>query len=117
MQLQAAGEPLPASAPSPSQRKALVYVPTGEMMASLGALERRLAAHGWERYYENRAVVQLHRRDGGADLIAQPRDFAAVFRSTHMYVIVVKNRDLFRSSTSQGQGQLTADRSVSIIAA
>lgn len=53
-----------------------MYLPTGEAMASLEALERRLAAHGWESYYENRSLVQLHRRDGGADLIALPRDFA-----------------------------------------
>lgn len=86
---------LPASSSAPSRRKALVYLPTGETMASLEALERRLAAHGWERYYENRSLVQLHRRDGGADLIALPRDFAR-FRSTHMYDVVVKNRDLFR---------------------
>jgi len=82
---------LPAAGRS-SRRKALVYLPTGQTMASL---ERRLAAHGWERYYENRSLVQLHRRDGGGDLIALLRDFAR-FRSTHMYDVVVKNRDLFR---------------------
>uniref|UniRef100_A0ACD5YLN1 Uncharacterized protein n=1 Tax=Avena sativa TaxID=4498 RepID=A0ACD5YLN1_AVESA len=47
-------------------RKALLYVPTGEKMASLELLERRLGAHGWERYYENRDIVQLHCRDGAS---------------------------------------------------
>ncbi|KAM3316581.1 hypothetical protein ACQJBY_034611 [Aegilops geniculata] len=76
-------------------RKALLYVPTGERMATLELLERRLGAHGWERYYENRDIVQLHRRDGGIDLISLPRDFTK-FRSTHMYDVVLKNRDSFK---------------------
>ncbi|BAS84163.1 Os03g0346200 [Oryza sativa Japonica Group] len=67
----------------------------GEEAEEAGALERRLAGLGWERYYEDRAVVQLHRRDGGADLISLPRDFAR-FRSTHMYDVVLKNRDHFK---------------------
>ncbi|XP_006650073.2 flowering-promoting factor 1-like protein 5 [Oryza brachyantha] len=76
-------------------RRRLVYVPANETMASLQALERRLAGLGWERYYEDRASVQLHRRDGGADLISLPRDFSR-FRSTHMYDVVLKNRDHFK---------------------
>ncbi|KAF0887840.1 hypothetical protein E2562_004052 [Oryza meyeriana var. granulata] len=76
-------------------KRKLVYVPANETMASLQALERRLAGLGWERYYEDRAVVQLHRRDGGADLISLPRDFAR-FRSTHMFDVVLKNRDHFK---------------------
>ncbi|KAM3315914.1 hypothetical protein ACQJBY_034190 [Aegilops geniculata] len=78
-----------------SSRKALVYVPANEAMRSLRALERRLASLGWERYYEDRAVVQLHRRDGSLDLISLPRDFAR-FRSVHMYDVVVKNRGHFK---------------------
>jgi hypothetical protein len=62
---------LPAAGGS-SRRKALVYLPTGEVLERRpAALERR-----GESYYENRSLVQLHRRDGGADLIALPRDFA-----------------------------------------
>ncbi|KQK21723.1 flowering-promoting factor 1-like protein 5 [Brachypodium distachyon] len=76
-------------------RKALVYVPTSETMSSLELLERRLGAHGWERYYENRDIVQLHRRDGGIDLISLPRDFTQ-FRSTHMFDVVLKNRQNFK---------------------
>ncbi|WVZ67033.1 hypothetical protein U9M48_016172 [Paspalum notatum var. saurae] len=76
-------------------RKALVYVPTNEVVRSVEALERRLGSLGWERYYENRSILQLHKRDGGADLITIPRDFASL-RSTHMYDVVVKNRDHFK---------------------
>jgi hypothetical protein len=39
--------------------------------------------------------VQLHKRDGSIDLISVPRDFSRL-RSTHMYDIVVKNRDHFK---------------------
>ncbi|KAL5217155.1 hypothetical protein ABZP36_017839 [Zizania latifolia] len=85
---------LQAEQPAAS-RRALVYVPANETMASLEALERRLGSLGWERYYEDRAVVQLHRRDGGLDLISLPRDFSR-FRSTHMYDVVLKNRDHFK---------------------
>ncbi|XP_006658093.1 flowering-promoting factor 1-like protein 5 [Oryza brachyantha] len=78
-----------------TSRKALVHVATNEVVRSTEALERRLGALGWERYYEDRATLQLHRRDGSADLISIPRDFSR-FRSTHMYDIVVKNRDHFK---------------------
>ena len=81
--------------PELSSRKALVYVPANEAMRSLEALERRLVPLGWERYRENLAVVQLHRPDGGIDLITLPRDFARL-RSTHMYDVVFKNRDHFK---------------------
>uniref|UniRef100_N1QQD5 Flowering-promoting factor 1-like protein 3 n=1 Tax=Aegilops tauschii TaxID=37682 RepID=N1QQD5_AEGTA len=49
-------------------------------MRSLEALERRLGSLGWERYYEDRAIVQLHKH-GGGDLISLPRDFSRL-RST-----------------------------------
>ncbi|BAF22509.2 flowering-promoting factor 1-like protein 5 [Oryza sativa Japonica Group] len=78
-----------------TSRKALVHVATSEVIRSTEALERRLGALGWERYYEDRATLQLHRRDGSADLISIPRDFSR-FRSTHMYDVVVKNRDHFK---------------------
>ncbi|KAF7006855.1 hypothetical protein CFC21_021854 [Triticum aestivum] len=77
-----------------TSRKSLVYVPANETMRSLEALERRLGSLGWERYYEDRAIVQLHKR-GGVDLISLPRDFSRL-RSTHMYDVVVKNRDHFK---------------------
>jgi hypothetical protein len=76
-------------------KKALVYVPANETMRSLEMLERRLGSLGWERYYENLEIVQLHKRDGSIDLISVPRDFSRL-RSTHMYDIVVKNRDHFK---------------------
>jgi hypothetical protein len=81
---------------APGRRgKALVYVPGNEAMRSLQVLERRLGSLGWERYYEDLAVVQLHKRDGSVDLINLPRDFAGL-RSTHMYDVVVKNRGHFK---------------------
>ncbi|XP_047062662.1 flowering-promoting factor 1-like protein 5 [Lolium rigidum] len=83
------------TAASGRESKALVYVPANETMRSLQALERRLGSLGWERYYEDLAVVQLHRRDGSVDLISLPRDFARL-RSTHMYDVVVKNRGHFK---------------------
>jgi hypothetical protein len=52
--------------PAAASRKALVYTPTNEVVRSVEALERRL-----------------------------PRDFASL-RSTHMYDVVVKNRDHFK---------------------
>ncbi|KAF2924438.1 hypothetical protein DAI22_07g268600 [Oryza sativa Japonica Group] len=79
-----------------TSRKALVHVATSEVIRSTEALERRLGALGWELYYEDRATLQLHRRDGSADLISIPRDFSR-FRSTHMYDVVVKNRDHFKA--------------------
>ncbi|XP_044964588.1 flowering-promoting factor 1-like protein 5 [Hordeum vulgare subsp. vulgare] len=94
MELKSAGvQPSAAAAPS---KKALVYVPANETMRSLDALEQRLGSLGWERYYENRDIVQLHRHDGGVDLIALPRDFAR-FRSTHI-------------TTSSGRAKITSLR-------
>ncbi|GJN33383.1 hypothetical protein PR202_gb21980 [Eleusine coracana subsp. coracana] len=81
--------------PAATSRKVLVYTPMNEVVRSVEALERRLGSLGWERYYENRHIVQLHKRDGGADLITIPRDFASL-RSTHMYDVVFKNRDHFK---------------------
>ncbi|KAF0919518.1 hypothetical protein E2562_029635 [Oryza meyeriana var. granulata] len=66
----------------------------GVVVASYAALEARLTALGWERYYEDPSLFQFHKR-GSLDLISLPADFAA-FSSVHMYDIVVKNRDSFR---------------------
>ena len=77
-----------------TSRKALVYVPANETMRSLEALERRLGSLGWERYYEDPALLQFHKR-GSLDLISLPKDFGQ-FSSVHMYDVVVKNRDHFK---------------------
>ncbi|CAM0914086.1 unnamed protein product [Alopecurus aequalis] len=81
--------------PAANTSKALLYTPANEAMRSLEALERRLGPLGWERYHEGLAAVQLHRPDGGVDLITLPRDFA-MLRSTHMYDVVFKNRAHFK---------------------
>ncbi|KAM3372927.1 hypothetical protein ACQJBY_019710 [Aegilops geniculata] len=95
MELQSAARGSSTGRSVGGRNKALVYLPANEPMRSLEVLERRLGSLGWERYYENGEIVQLHRREGGVDLIALPRDFAR-FRSTHMYDIVVKNRHHFK---------------------
>ncbi|BAB07982.1 FPF1 protein-like [Oryza sativa Japonica Group] len=76
------------------RRKALVHTPSGQVVSSYAALEARLTALGWERYYEDPSLFQFHKR-GSLDLISLPADFSA-FSSVHMYDIVVKNRDSFR---------------------
>ncbi|CAN6381056.1 unnamed protein product [Urochloa humidicola] len=76
-------------------RKALVHMPTGQMVSSHEALHRCLQELGWERFYGGEpGVVQFHHR-GSVDLISLPADFARV-SSVHMYDIVVKNRAFFR---------------------
>ena len=76
------------------KRKALVHTPSGQVVRSYAELEAELRALGWERYYEDPALYQFHKR-GALDLISLPADFAR-FSSVHMYDIVVKNRDSFR---------------------
>ncbi|KAL6902078.1 hypothetical protein ACP4OV_004954 [Aristida adscensionis] len=76
------------------RRKALVHVPSGQVIRSYAELETDLKALGWERYYEDPALVQFHKR-GSLDLISLPSDFAR-FSAVHMYDIVLKNRDVFR---------------------
>ncbi|XP_047071197.1 flowering-promoting factor 1-like protein 5 [Lolium rigidum] len=88
-------------------KKALVYVPANETIRTLEMLERRLGSLGWERYYEDLAVVQLHKRDGSIDLISVPRDFSRL-RSTHMYDIVVKNRGQFKVVDVQASGSTSS---------
>ncbi|PKA50995.1 Flowering-promoting factor 1-like protein 1 [Apostasia shenzhenica] len=85
----------PASEQSSTmRRKALLYIPTNELIASYSSLEQKLAGLGWERYFEEPELLQFH-RPSCIDLISLPRDFSR-FRSMHMYDIVVKNRDFFR---------------------
>ncbi|CAO2207019.1 unnamed protein product [Urochloa humidicola] len=76
------------------RKKALVHTPSGQVVRSYAELESELRALGWERYYEDPALYQFHKR-GSLDLISLPADFAR-FSSVHMYDIVVKNRDSFR---------------------
>ncbi|CAL4984928.1 unnamed protein product [Urochloa decumbens] len=75
-------------------KKALVHTPSGQPVSSHDALQRCLLELGRERYYEDPALVQFHRRSS-VDLISLPADFASV-GATHMNDIVVKNRNCFR---------------------
>uniref|UniRef100_A0ACD5WW92 Uncharacterized protein n=1 Tax=Avena sativa TaxID=4498 RepID=A0ACD5WW92_AVESA len=79
---------------SVARRKALVHTPSGQVVSSYANLEAKLTALGWERYYEDPALFQFHKR-GCLDLISLPKDFNR-FSSVHMYDIVIKNRDSFR---------------------
>ncbi|KAG0450660.1 hypothetical protein HPP92_026599 [Vanilla planifolia] len=75
-------------------RKALLYIPTNELVSSYASLERKLLTLGWERYYEDPDLLQFHKRPT-IDLISLPRDFSRL-RSVHMYDVVLKNRDFFK---------------------
>ncbi|XP_031395655.1 flowering-promoting factor 1-like protein 3 [Punica granatum] len=75
------------------QKKLLVYTPTNEVITSYEALESKLVALGWERYYNDPDLLQFHKRST-VHLISLPRDFSR-FKSMHMYDIVVKNRNIF----------------------
>ncbi|XP_020585355.1 flowering-promoting factor 1-like protein 1 [Phalaenopsis equestris] len=79
---------------STMKRKALLHVPTNEVISSYTSLERKLISLGWERYYEDPDLLQFHKRSS-IDLISLPREFSR-FKSMHMYDIVLKNRDWFR---------------------
>ncbi|KAF8034896.1 hypothetical protein BT93_C1045 [Corymbia citriodora subsp. variegata] len=77
------------------QRKALVHLPTGEVISSYSSLERILRGLGWERYSgRDPDLLQFHKHSS-IDLISLPRDFSK-FNSVHMYDIVVKNPNIFR---------------------
>ncbi|CAN1341419.1 Flowering-promoting factor 1 [Linum perenne] len=77
-----------------SSRKALVHLPTGEVITSYSSLEQILRDLGWERYYGGDPdLLQFHKRSS-IDLISLPRDFHK-FNSVYMYDIVVKNPNLF----------------------
>ncbi|KAF3322815.1 flowering-promoting factor 1-like protein 1 [Carex littledalei] len=79
---------------SGDSRKALLYLPSNEVITSYSSLERKLLNHGWERYYEDPDLLQFHKRSC-IDLISLPKDFSR-FRSMHMFDIVIKNRDMFK---------------------
>ncbi|KAF8781316.1 hypothetical protein HU200_000579 [Digitaria exilis] len=72
-----------------SGKKALLHLPTGQPVASHETLQQL----GWERYYEDPALVQFHRRTS-VDVISLPADFARV-GAAHMNDIAVKNRETF----------------------
>ena len=74
-------------------RKALVQVPSNEVITSYAVLERKLSALGWERYHDDPELLQFHKRST-IHLISLPKDFSK-FKSMHMYDIVVKNRNEF----------------------
>ena len=76
------------------RRKALLHTPSGEVVSSYEVLESKLTVLGWERYYEDPALLQFHKR-GSLNLISLPRDFSH-FSSVHMYDVVIKNRESFR---------------------
>ncbi|CAN1185102.1 Flowering-promoting factor 1 [Linum perenne] len=77
-----------------SRKKALVHLPTGEVITSYSSLEQILRDLGWERYYGGDPdLLQFHKRSS-IDLISLPRDFHK-FNSVYMYDIVVKNPNLF----------------------
>ncbi|XP_047307374.1 flowering-promoting factor 1-like protein 2 [Impatiens glandulifera] len=78
-----------------SRRKALVYLPTEQVVSSYRYLEQILVSClGWERYYGGDSdLIQFH-RSSSIDLISLPRDFSR-FNSIYMYDIVVKNPNFF----------------------
>lgn len=64
------------------KRKALLHVPSGQVVSSYALLERILVAGlGWERYYDG-DTLQYHKR-GCVDLVRLPKDFAR-FGSVHI---------------------------------
>ncbi|KAF8017237.1 hypothetical protein BT93_H2431 [Corymbia citriodora subsp. variegata] len=73
--------------------KVLVHLPTDEVITSYADLERKLVSLGWERYYDDPELLQFHKRST-VELISLPKDFNK-FKYTHMYAIVVKNRNIF----------------------
>ncbi|KAK4354991.1 hypothetical protein RND71_027185 [Anisodus tanguticus] len=75
-----------------SRRKVLVHVPNNEVITCYANLERKLCSLGWERYYDDRQLLQYHKRST-AHLISLPKDYSR-FKSMHMYDIV-KNRNEF----------------------
>ncbi|KAK4277089.1 hypothetical protein QN277_015141 [Acacia crassicarpa] len=86
--------PSEGSSSSVGKRKALVYLPTGEVVRSYSSLEKILCGLGWERYYGGDADLYQFHKHSSIDLISLPRDFSK-FNSVYMYDIVVKNPNLF----------------------
>ena len=78
---------------SNTRRKVLVHIPSNEVITCYAVLERKLSSLGWERYYDDPDLLQFHIAST-IHLISLPKDFNK-FKSTHMYDIVVKNRNMF----------------------
>ncbi|KAL5559368.1 hypothetical protein UlMin_035579 [Ulmus minor] len=79
---------------NPQAGKALVHLPTGQVVSSYSCLEQILTGLGWERYPGGDPdLFQFHKRSS-IDLISLPRDFSR-FNSVYMYDIVVKNPNIF----------------------
>ncbi|KAI5083584.1 hypothetical protein GOP47_0003327 [Adiantum capillus-veneris] len=80
------------------RRKALVFLPTSEVICSYSDLEEKLQSLGWERYYapdcDDSEMLQYHRCYSSSLLISLPSDFRK-FKTMHMYDIVLKNREYF----------------------
>ncbi|KZV48726.1 FLOWERING PROMOTING FACTOR 1 family protein [Dorcoceras hygrometricum] len=77
-----------------ARRKALVHLPTGQMVSSYNCLEQILRGLGWERYYGGDPELFQFHKQSSIDLISLPRDFSR-FTSVYMYDIVVKNPNVF----------------------
>ncbi|PQM38358.1 flowering-promoting factor 1 [Prunus yedoensis var. nudiflora] len=84
----------PQAETSSSRKKALVHLPSGQVVSSYSTLEQILTGLGWERYYGGDPdLFQFHKRSS-IDLISLPRDFSK-FNSVYMYDIVIKNPNIF----------------------
>ncbi|KAJ9184169.1 hypothetical protein P3X46_007935 [Hevea brasiliensis] len=79
---------------SASKRKALVHLPTGQVISSYPSLEQILRELGWERYYGGDSDLFQFHKHSSIDLISLPRDFSK-FTSVYMYDIVIKNPNIF----------------------
>ena len=75
-------------------RKALVHVPSNEVITSYAVLERKLSALGWERYNDDTELLPFDKRST-INLISLPKDISN-YKSMHMYAIVVTNRNEFK---------------------
>ncbi|KAJ1699405.1 hypothetical protein LUZ63_007917 [Rhynchospora breviuscula] len=84
----------PENPASSKIQKALLYIPSNEVITSYDLLETKLGNLGWERYYEDPAFLQFHRRDS-LNLISLPKDFSS-FKSVHILDVVNKNREAFK---------------------
>ncbi|XP_050365174.1 flowering-promoting factor 1-like [Argentina anserina] len=79
---------------SSSRKKALVHLPSGQVVNSYSSLERILTGLGWERYYGGDPDLYQFHKHSSIDLISLPRDFNK-FNSVYMYDIVIKNPNIF----------------------
>lgn len=84
----------PQAASGCSKKKALVYLPTDEVISSYDFLQQILSDLGWERYYGGDPELYQFHKHSSTDLISLPRDFSK-FSSVYMYDIVIKNPNVF----------------------